>query len=207
MDHSSLSTKPTLRQLEYWVAVAEHRHFGRAAEACGVTQPGLSAQLLQLEATLGVSLFERSRRGVMPTPEGASLLPHARAALRAIDELGTAAKESSDPFASDLRLGVIPTIAPYLLPKALPGLRKKHRKLRCMLIEDQTERLLAKLRDGALDLVLAAIPLDGDDLTQRALYSEPFVVAVHSGDPLAKQTNVRPQDLAGRDVLLLEDGH
>lgn len=207
MDNPGLSARPSLRQLEYWSAVAEHRHFGRAADACGVTQPGLSAQILELESMLGISLFERSRRGVLPTPECERLLPLARAALRSVDELVLAARDARDPFSGDLRLGVIPTIAPYLLPRALPEVRRRHERLRCILVEDQTERLLTRLRAGSLDLVLAALPLDGEDLTQRALYSEPFVVAVRSDDPLARRPNIRPQDLSGREVLLLEDGH
>src|SRR5262245_6797001 len=207
MDQISLSMRPTVRQLEYAIAVESTRHFGRAAAACSVTQPALSAQLLQLESSLGVTLFERSRRGVIPTPEGERLLPLARATLRALDDLVHAAGEAKDPLSGDLRLGVIPTVAPYLLPHALPELRKRFPKLRCLLVEDKTDAIVERLCAGRIDLGVLARPAGGDDLQEVPLFDEPFVATMRSDHPLAKRRRLKIDDLAASDVLLLEDGH
>jgi LysR family hydrogen peroxide-inducible transcriptional activator len=210
MDSRSLSPllqRPTLRQLEYAVAVADHLHFGRAAEACHVSQPALSAQLLQLEEQLGVDLFERSRRGVLMTPEGERLIPLARAALRAADEVLDAAQAAKDPFAGVMRLGVIPTVSPYLLPYALPPLREKFPQLKLLLVEEMTHLLLERLRSGRLDVAVLALPTPGDDLTSRPLYEEHFTLALRKDHPMAKQKQVALEDLSRVEVLLLEDGH
>lgn len=207
MDHFVLLNRPTIRQLEYVAAVAVHRHFSHAAQACSVTQPALSAQVLALEESLGVTLFERSRRGVIPTPEGERLLPLIDAVLRATDHLVDTAKESRDPLAGEVRIGVIPTVAPYLLPYVMPALRKEFPKLRALPYEERTDTLLSMLREGALDAAWLALPVEGDDLSSVRLYVEEFVVAMRRDHPLAKKTALRIQDLATSSVLLLEDGH
>ncbi len=200
--------RPSLRQLEYAVAVAEARHFGRAARASAVTQPALSAQIQALEEILGVRIFERSRRGVIVTGPGEAVIERARAALRAVDDVVEAARRVSDPWTGPLHLGVIPTVAPYLLPRWLPLVRERHPALQLFLHEDQTSRLLARLREGSLDVVLLALPVEGDDLESFSLFDEPFHVAVPSAHPLARgRRRLGDADLEGESVLLLQDGH
>lgn len=197
---------PTLRQLEYVVAVAEHRSFRRAAEACAVSQPALSAQIAQLESTLGVQLFERDRRKVLVTATGAEVVARARATLAAAAEVVEVARTAAQPLSGSLRLGVIPTIAPYLLPVALPAVRAAYPRLRLVLREEQTHAVLAQLDDGRLDAGVLALPVPGD-LAAVTLYREDFVLAAPTRHPLAQRTRLREADLAGEDVLLLEDGH
>jgi len=200
--------KPSSRQLEYLVAVAEARHFGRAARACGVSQPGLSAQIQSLEADLGVRLFERSRRGVIVTRAGERVAEQARRALRALDGVVDAAREASAPLTGPLHLGVIPTVAPYLLPRWLPRVREAHPHLQLFLHEDQTARSVARLREGSLDLLLLALPIGGGDLEELALFDEPFLLAAPAGHALGRgRRRVTESDLEGCAVLLLEDGH
>jgi LysR family hydrogen peroxide-inducible transcriptional activator len=200
--------RPSLRQLEYLVALADARHFGRAARACAVTQPALSAQILALEERLGLRLFERSRRGVAPTRAGQPIVERARLALRAVDDLVEAARQGREPLSGPLHLGVIPTIAPYLLPRRLPAVRAAFPRLRLFLHEERTERSVARLREGALDLLLLALPVEGDDLESLALFDEPFVLAAPAGHPLAAHSRrLTQRALAGAELLLLEDGH
>ena len=200
--------RPSLRQLEYAVAVAEHRHFGRAARACAVSQPALSTQVRALEETLGVRLFERSRRGVLVTAEGAPVIERAREALRSIDGVLEAASQRG-PLSGPLHLGVIPTVAPYYLPRWLPRVRAAHPELRVFLHEDQTARLVDRLRAGELDLLALALPIEGDDLEALPLFAEPFLLAVPAGHRLARNARrrVAERDLEREPVLLLEDGH
>jgi LysR family hydrogen peroxide-inducible transcriptional activator len=200
--------RPSLRQLECAVAVAEERHFGRAARRCAITQPALSAQIKQLESLLGVRLFERGRRGVLVTAAGEPLLARARAALGAVDDVVDAARAAREPLCGALRLGVIPTIAPYLLPEALPAVRAAHPRLRLLLHEDKTERLLAGLEAGALDGALLALPAGGPRLETLELFEEPFVLAAPAGHRLLRgRRRLREADLRGEPVLLLDDGH
>lgn len=196
----------TLRQLEYVVAIADHASFSRAAEACAVTQPALSAQIAQLEDTLGVQLFERDRRKVLVTPAGAEIIARARAALAAADEVVDSARASAQPLTSTLRLGVIPTIAPFLLPAVLPKVRLSFPRLRLLLREDQTARLLTQLDEGKLDAAVLALPVPGD-LAAAHLYHEDFALAVPRGHRLAKRTAVPASELDEEPVLLLDDGH
>jgi LysR family hydrogen peroxide-inducible transcriptional activator len=197
----------TLRQLEYFSAVAEHESFQRAAKACAVTQPGLSAQLAQLEDQLGVRLFERGRRGVLITPAGAALLSRAQRVLLEARDLEEAARGEAEPLSGDLRLGVIPTLAPYLLPRALAAVRAKYPALRLLLREDQTSRLVELLWKGELDLLLLALQAPLEGLKTRELFRDPFLLAVPPEHRLARRKRVREQELAGEPVLLLEDGH
>ncbi len=199
--------RPTLRQLEYLVALADTLSFRRAAEASFVSQPGLSAQIKELEKTLGVSLFERNRRTVLETPAGKEASRRAREVLAAVDDLVDAASLHRAPLAGDLRLGVIPTVAPYLLPRALPMVRKKHPDLRLLIAEDQTPRLVARLAAGELDVLLLALEADLGDSETLPIFRDPFVLAVPTGHPLAARKRAREDDLTGETVLLLEDGH
>ncbi len=199
--------RPTLRQLEYFVAVAERLSFSKAAESCFVSQPSLSAQIAQLEATLGVKLFERDRRGVRPTAAGEALLAGAQETLACCDRFGQLAKSFGAPLTGPLRLGVIPTIGPYLLPKVLPSVSRSCPELRLFLREDTTARLLEQLAEGRLDLLLLAIDLELGPVVTLPLFSDPFVLAVPEGDELDRPQDASLADLKGRDILLLEEGH
>lgn len=197
----------SLRQLEYFVAVAERLSFRDAAAACFVTQPGLSAQLKDLERVLGVQLFERSQRKVLLTPAGETLLPLARGILTATNEFVDVARILTQPLSGTLRLGVIPTVAPYLLPQALPAIRQRYPQLQVLLHEDLTPRLLQLLSQGKLDLLLLALEADLGDVSSLPLGTDPFVVAVPANHRFAKRKRITEADIAGEQVLLLEDGH
>ena len=197
----------SFRQLEYFVAVAERLSFRAAADACFVTQPGLSAQLKDLERLLGVQLFERSQRTVLLTPAGETLLPLARGILTASGEFVDLARSLTRPLSGTLRLGVIPTVAPYLLPKTLPALRQHYPQLQVRLHEDLTHRLLELLSHGRLDLLLVALEADLGNVSTLALATDPFVVAVPAQHRLAKRKRVTEADIAAEQVLLLDDGH
>lgn len=202
-----LKPLPTLRQLRYLVALSEHLHFGRAAEACLATQSTLSAGLQELETLLGVTLVERTRRKVMLTPLGEQVVARAREVLRGAEDITDLAQASRGVLTGTVRLGVIPTIGPYLLPKALPALREAHPRLRLVLREDQTARLLDRLAAGELDVALIALPYDTPDLETLALGDDPFVVACPPGHPLARRDRVASSDLETAELLLLEEGH
>lgn len=197
-----------LRDLRYLVAVADHRHFGRAAEACHVSQPTLSAQLKKLEHYLGVQLVERSSKQVILTAIGDDVARRARGMLNLADDIVEVARAASDPFAGDLRLGIIPTVAPYLLPHLVPAFEQQLPRLRPILREEQTAACLEKLRNGVIDVAVIAVPFEGADaFAQRTLYDEPFLLAAPAGHPLAEQPDVSLQDLSDARVLLLEEGH
>lgn len=198
---------PTLRQLEYFVALVDARSFRRAAEATHVSQPGLSAQIRSLEATLGVALFERDRRHVFVTSAGAALVERARAVLAQVRGLVEEALGARKPLAGPLALGVIPTIAPYVLPNALKRVRRRHPELRLRLREAPTAELVAQLHRGDLDLALLALEAPLDGLVARALFEDPFVVALPTSHRLASRKRLAESDLAGESVLLLEDAH
>ncbi|MFV8753799.1 LysR substrate-binding domain-containing protein [Nannocystaceae bacterium ST9] len=202
-----MTPNPTLRQLESFVAVAELLSFRRAAERVHVSQPALSAQIAQLEEQLGVSLFERDRRGVMLTEAGRSLLPRARTILADVQRLIDTAAGHDDPLRGVLRLGVIPTVAPYLLPSVLPRLRAAYPQLRLYLREDLTERLLADLAAGELDLVLLACEAELGEVETLPLFRDRFLLAVPADHPLADRATLGQRDLEDQQVLLLEDGH
>jgi len=199
--------RPSIRQLESLVAIAEHGNFRRAATALGISQPALTAQIQAVEALLGVQVFERDRRSVLVTPAGEDIVGRAREALVAIDAVKDAARRRGEPLVGPLRLGVIPTVAPYWLPALLPMVRAKFRRLELILREDQTSRLLAQLGSGQLDVALLAIPVPGDFTTAEVAY-EAFVVAAHRGSAVAKKRGrIHDRDLDDETVLLLEDGH
>jgi LysR family hydrogen peroxide-inducible transcriptional activator len=198
---------PTLRQLEYLVAIADLGSFHRAARACGVSQPGLSAQIRQLETLLDLRLLERDRRRVLLTPAGVEVVRRARAVLAEARGLVEAAGALQRPMCGTLRLGVIPTVAPYLLPRALARVRKRYPELRLHLREAQTGDLVAALERGELDVLLLALEAPLGDLATRMLFRDPFHVALPAGHRLAKRKLLRETDLAGEPVLLLDDGH
>ena len=197
----------TLRQLEYVVAVADRLGFHRAAQALAVSQPSLSAQIQQVEATLGVRLFERDRRRVLLTPAGAAVAARARQVLREAEELLGTAQRWQDPFQSSWRLGLIPTVAPYLLPGILPAVRRAHPDLRLLLREERTPVLVRELEAGNLDAaVLAEVP-DLGELARCPLAEDAFLLAAPSGHHLARKREVALADLQHEPLLLLEDGH
>ena len=196
-----------IRDLRYLVAVADHLHFGRAAEACFVSQPTLSTQIKKLEEFLGVQLIERSHKQILITPVGARVIERARALLSLVDDIVEVARAASDPLSGELRFGLIPTIAPYLLPHLVPSLRAEMDRLRPLLYEDQTARLTERLRRGEVDVALMAIPVEGADLQCTEVFAEPFVVALPVEHPLAAKPTLEVEDLARQHVLLLEEGH
>lgn len=197
----------TLRQLQYAVAVADSLSFHRAAERCHVSQPSLSAQIAALEQALGVQLFERSRR-VLVTRAGAVLLERARQVLREAGDLGALAARWQDPLSGTLQIGVIPTIAPYLLPVLTPALRKAFGRLTVLWTEDKTETLVSKLNKGELDAALLALEADIGDVERHVVGADPFVLATAPDHPLAgRRGPVSPSELRDSDVLLLDDGH
>ena len=196
-----------LRDLRYLVAVAEHRHFGRAAEACFVSQPTLSTQLKKLEATLGVTLIERTNRRVMLSPAGEEIVAQAQKILREVNSLTAMAEHYSDPLGGDFRLGIIPTVAPYLLPKILGPIKKAFPNLRLQLTEAQTAQIVRMLKQGDLDAVLLALPLHEENIKEFELFKEPFLFAVSRRHAKARQKHVTLADLEDEEVLLLEDGH
>lgn len=197
----------SIRQLQYVVAVADTRGFHRAALQCGVSQPTLSAQVQKLEDVLGVRVFERDRRRVMITAAGEPIIALARKVLMDLDDLVLAAAKTADPLAGTVRLGVIPTVAPYLLPYVTPGLAARWPKLRLALVEQKTDDLLAALRAGTLDAGLLALVDGMDDLATAPVLEDPFVVAVPQAHRLAKKKTVSLADLEDEPVFLLEDGH
>lgn len=199
--------QPSVNGLRTFVALAHHRHFGAAATELGVTQPTLSQSLAVLEAGLGCRLIERTTRRMMVTPEGEALLPKAIAALDAIDEFVAAADRNHDPLTGAVRLGVIPTVAPYILPAVLTGLATELPDLRPQIVEDQTARLVAALRDGTLDVALLALPADEPGLTEIPMYAEDFVLALPADHPMAGRSRVSPRILADLPLLLLDEGH
>ncbi len=198
----------TLRQLQYLAAVADLRSFGRAAEACHVSQPSLSAQVAEAEAALGVRLFERDRRGVLLTRAGEALLPRLRQVLVEADDLVEAARAHADPRAGTVVLGVLPTIGPYLLPAAVPALRAQLPRLTVRWDEDRTAALVRRVEEGALTGALLAAEADLGTLDSAPVAEDPFVLAAPPEHPLARAAGpVRPADLKGAEVLLLDDGH
>jgi LysR family hydrogen peroxide-inducible transcriptional activator len=197
----------TLRQLRYLVALADTLHFGRAAAACHVSQPSLSAQIQQLEDMLGASLVERTKHRVLLTPAGEDAVERARAILGQVDDLSQAVRASGRPLSGALRLGVIPTSGPYLLPRVLPPLREAYPELKLYLREDLTERLLDRLRAGELDMALLALPVVEPGVEVLPLYEETFLVALPRGHRLDNADAVAEGELQDESLLLLEDGH
>jgi LysR family hydrogen peroxide-inducible transcriptional activator len=196
-----------LKDLRYLVAVADALHFGRAAERCFVSQPTLSAQLKKLEQYLGVQLIERQPNNVSLTAAGEQIVARARRILEASDEVVTLARAHRDPLAGKLRVALLPTIGPYLLPRVSQAFRRALPRLELRLYEYQTAPMLEKLRCGELDLGVLALPVDLEGLEARELFAEPFTVAVPDRHRLAKRERVQVADLEDETLLLLEEGH
>jgi LysR family hydrogen peroxide-inducible transcriptional activator len=196
-----------LKDLRYLVAVADQRHFGRAAARCFVSQPTLSAQLKKLEQALGVQLIERAPNNVSLTPAGEEIVARARRIIEASDEVVALARSQRDPLAGRLRVALLPTIGPYLLPRVAAAIKKRLPRLELRLYEYQTAPMLEKLHGGELDVGILALPVDLPGLAARELYREAFTVALPERHPLAAHATVRIADLKDETLLLLEDGH
>jgi len=197
----------TLRQLRYLEAIARHGHFGRAAEECAVSQPALSMQIRELERMLGAELLERRQGATALTEIGAEVARRAEHILSATRDLVDCARHSCRVLSGSLRLGVIPTLAPYVLPRVLPELHRQHPEVRLDLIESQTKTLLTELSHGALDVILLALPIDKPDLETLPLFDDCFLLAVPAEDPLPERARVNTRDVNARRLILLEEGH
>jgi LysR family hydrogen peroxide-inducible transcriptional activator len=195
-----------LQELRYLVAVAQHRHFGRAAEACNVSQPTLSSQIRKLEDELGVTLLERTNKRVDVTPVGSQILAHAERALAETAQMEAIARAARDPLVGALKLGVIPTLAPYLMPLILRPLKQAYPGLTIELWEDQTRSLIEGLRNHRLDAALLATEADAPEVTEIALFDEPLLAALPLDHPLTARKTIREEMLAD-DLLVLADGH
>lgn len=196
-----------LRDLQYLVALADLHHFGKAAAACFVSQPTLSTQIRKLEDELGVALVERAPRKVMLTPVGCDIVERARRIVGDVEQMKEAARRSQDPEAGSVRLGLFPTLGPYLLPHVVPRIRARFPKLELLLVEEKSDVILARLRDGRLDAGLLAMPVHDDQLHVEFLFEEPFLLAVPQGHPLSRRESLSLKDLSDQRLLLLEDGH
>lgn len=198
---------PTLRQLQYFLAVIELRHFGLAAERCCVTQSTLSAAIQELESLLGVQLFERSHRKVTPTEPALAMAEKAEQIVRLSKSLVELVQEKGQAMTGNLRLGVIPTIGPFLLPRVLPDIRQLYPELKLLLIEDQTANLLKRMQEGSLDAIILALPYDIGKLENKIFWEENFLVAVPGDHELTKLETINSQQLPAEELLLLEEGH
>ena len=206
---SNYTVRPTISGLRAFVAVAEHRRFHAAAVAVGVSQPSLSQALATLETTIGLRLVERHRRQIMLTADGAQLLPQAQATLDAYDDFCAAATGRGDPMTGPLSLGMIPTVAPYVLPVILPGLGERYPELALTLVEDQTARLLDALRDGRIDVAVLALPVTplASAVVEVPMYDEDFLLALPAGHRLSGSTDLSLSVLDDLPLLLLDEGH
>lgn len=198
---------PTLRQLTYLTSLVEIKHFGRAADHCFVTQSTLSAGIQDLESLLAVSLFERSNRKVMPTALGIEMALRAQEILSLSADLVELARSEANPLSGQIRMGIIPSISPFLLPKALPLLRQHLPKLELILIEDQSDSLLKQLNAGDIDVAVLALPFDIKGFNHRIFGKERFWVALPKHHALASQTAIKPEQLSSQELLLLSEGH
>ncbi|MBS0569680.1 MAG: DNA-binding transcriptional regulator OxyR [Proteobacteria bacterium] len=196
-----------LRDLRYLVALAEHRHFGRAAAASFVSQPTLSTQIKKLEDELGVALVERTPRKVLLTEVGREIAQRAREVLNEVDQIKAIARRTLDPESGTVRLGIFPTLGPYLLPHVVPRVRERFPRLELLLVEEKTEIVLRLLREGKLDAAILALPVHDDQLHAEFLFEEPFLLAVPEDHVLSRRKALRMDDLADQSLLLLDDGH
>jgi LysR family hydrogen peroxide-inducible transcriptional activator len=197
----------TLRQLRYFEALARHKHFGRAAEDCGISQPALSMQIRELEQSLGGPLVERRPNEVVLTELGLEVARRAEQLLAGASDLVDFAKHGQKLLSGVLRLGVIPTIAPYLLPRVLPVLQKQYPELKLDLRETQTNVLLDELGRGTLHLLILALPAGDAEIETLGLFDDPFLLAVPANDPLRAKARVSARDISPRQLILLEEGH
>lgn len=196
-----------LKDLKYLVSVSEHRHFGKAAEACFVSQPALSMQIKKLEDTLGMQLFERTNKSVMLTESGMHIVEHAKQILNKIDEMYEIAKLSKDPYAGELRIGIFPTLAPYLLPLIMPKLAKKFPRVSFYLTEKKSPELVDLLRQGKLHAAFLALPILDNHFKIQPLFKEEFLLCTSSQHELSGKSVIKHRDLQSYDILLLDEGH
>ncbi|MBY0356145.1 MAG: LysR family transcriptional regulator [Rickettsiales bacterium] len=196
-----------LRDLKYITTVSETLNFNRASELCFVSQPSLSKQIQKVESELGVQIFERTNKRVSVTPVGERIVQRAQNILRESEAIRQIAKQASNPLGGEFRLGIIPTIAPYLLPRLMPVLRKSLPSMSLSLVEGHTRTITQQLKNGELDAVFVALPLAEDGMHESVIYQESFLFTVPENHPLAKRKKVSIDDLAGEELLLLEDGH
>ncbi|HML27235.1 MAG TPA: LysR substrate-binding domain-containing protein [Hyphomicrobium sp.] len=197
----------TLRELEYLVALAKYHHFGRAAEACQVSQPTLSAQIKKLEDELGVALVERDSRGVILTSYGHETAGRAQRILIEIQQLKESVQQNQNPEAGTLRLGIFPTLGPYFLPHVVGPARKRFPALELLLIEEKSSSLITRLRDGEIDAAILALPINDTQLRTKFLFDERFLLAVPNSHPFARRATISIAELVNHDLMLLEDGH
>jgi len=198
---------PSIRQLQYLIAVVELRHFGQAAERCFVTQSTLSSAIQELENMLGTQLLERTKRKVMPTELGLEMAEKARHVLQLSAEMVELAQQEKAPLSGPLKLGIIPTIGPFLLPQVLPSIRKSYPQLELYLIEDQTARLIERLNSGEIDAAILALPYDLGLLESSIFWRESFWVALPRDHPLNQSSSIRSIKLPADQLLMLEEGH
>jgi LysR family hydrogen peroxide-inducible transcriptional activator len=198
---------PSLKQLEYLVALADAGHFGHASARCNITPSTLSAGIRDLENVLGVALAERTKRRVLMTPIGKEIAARSRLLLRDAEDVMALAASNREPMSGEMRLGVIPTISPFLLPRVLPAINEKHPALRLYLREEQTAPLLSRLRSGEIDLALIALPYDIEGLTSRVIFEDKFQFACNESHPLANRKTVPVSALIDEPLMLLEEGH
>lgn len=196
-----------IRDLKYFIAVAETMHFGKAAERCFVSQPTLSGQIKKLEEELGVTLFERTNRSVAITPIGEMVLQHAKLLLEQADTIVQLTRAHSDPLAGPLRVGAIPTISPYLMPLILMPLKNQYRQMKLVLQEETTDNLLEDLMSHQIDVAILGTPVSESEFEEVLLYKEPFWLAHHASHELYTKDDITRNDLSGLDLLLLADGH
>lgn len=202
-----LSMNPSIKQLKYLCAVAEHRHFSKAAAACHVTQSTLSAAIQELESQLGVKIFERNKKTVLITSLGEKLLTQARIVLGDVEDFVGIAHAHEAPLVGDLRLGVIPTIGPFLLPAILSDLRKSFNRLKLYLKEEMSAELVQQLQQGQLDLIILAFPFPLPEMETVSLFKDEFLLCLPPGHELEKVQQVKQHQLRGQSLLLLEEGH
>jgi LysR family hydrogen peroxide-inducible transcriptional activator len=196
-----------LRDLRYIAAVAENKHFAKAAEISNVSQPTLSMQIQKLENELGVKIFERNNKNILITEIGQKIINKAKIIIKEADDIKELAKISKDPFSGDLKFGAFPTIAPYLFPKISSKIIKKFPKLKLFLLEEKTEILIKKLQNAEIDLAIIALPINALGLEYKELFTEEFFLAVNKNHPLANKKSINRSDLFGQKIMLLEEGH
>ena len=202
-----MTTLPSTKQLRYFTALDKHRHFGRAAAACFVTQPAFSVAIRELEDNLELKLVDRTNKKVTITAVGQEIATQAKVVLRDLEGLVEMARQNIAPMSGGLRLGVIPTIAPFLLPGLLPKLRRHYPELKLILHEDQTLRIYQGLMEGELDILLIALPFEFRNIETMSLFDDPFFLAYRSGTKLLDPSNFRVEQLPQESVLLMDDGH
>lgn len=196
-----------IRDLKYLIALEEHQHFGKAAEACFVSQPALSMQIQKLEEILGIKLLERTNKSLLFTREGTVIAEHARKILHEITEIQEFAKRAKAPYSGELKIGIFPSLAPYFLPLIMPSLSKKYKNISFYLIEEKSQTLIEKLKDGKLDIAFLSLPLSEKNMQFTPLFEEEFLLAVPRSHPFASLNKVKHDHLDNKELLLLEEGH